>query len=64
MATEAEKPRCRRFSGEEEEFAYRSEKFEGYMHTRKLRGQLLGTDTSNDDKKYKIWAALVQCWDK
>ena len=49
---------------EEDDFAYWSEKFEGYMHTKKLRGQLLGTDTSNDDEKYNIWAELVQCLDK
>ena len=28
------------------------EKFECYMHTKKLRGQLFLTDTSIDDKKY------------
>ena len=64
MATEAEKRRCLQFSGEEDDFAYWSEKFEGYMHTKKLRGQLLGTDASNDDEKYIIWAELVQCLDK
>ena len=64
MATEAEKRRCLQFSGEEDDFAYRSGKFEGYMHTKKLRGQLLGTDTSNDDEQYNIWAQLVQCLDK
>ena len=64
MATEAEKRRCLQFSGEEDDFAYWSEKFEGYMHTKKLRGQLLGTDASNDDEKYNVWAELVQCLDK
>ena len=64
MATEAEKRRCLQFSGEEDDFAYWSEKFEGYMHPKKLRGQLLGTDASNDDEKYNIWAELVQCLDK
>ena len=64
MATEAEKRRCLQFSGEKGDFAYWSEKFEGYMHTKKLRGQLLGTDASNDDEKYNIWAELVQCLDK
>ena len=64
MATEGEKRRCLQFSGEEDDFAYWSEKFEGYMHTKKLRGQLLGTDASNDDEKYNIWAELVQCLDK
>ena len=63
MATEAEKRRCLQLSGEEDDFAYWSEKFEGYMHTKKLRGQLLGTDASNDDEKYNIWAELVQCLD-
>ena len=63
MTREAEKRRCLHFSGEDD-FAYWSEKFESYMHTKKLRGQLLGTDTSNDDEKYNIWAALVQCLDK
>ena len=47
-----------------DDFAYWSEKFEGYMHTKKLRGQLLGTDTSNDDEKYNFWAEPVQCLDK
>ena len=64
MATKVEKRRCIQFSGEEDDFAYWIEKFEGYMHTKKLRGQLLGTDTSNDDEKYNIWAELVQCLDK
>ena len=64
MATEAEKRRCLQFSGEEDDLAYWSEKFDGYMHTKKLRGQLLGTDISNDDEKYNIWAELVQCLDK
>ena len=64
MATEAEKRRCLQFSGEEDDFAYWSEKFEGYMHTKKLRGQLLGTDASNDNEKYIILAELVQCLDK
>ena len=64
MATEAGKRRCLQFSGEEDDFAYWSKRFEGYMHTEKLQGQLLGTDTSNDDEKYNIWAQLVQCLDK
>ena len=64
MATEAEKRRYLQFSGEEDDFAYWSEKFEGYMHTKKLRAQLLGTDTSSKDEKYRIWAELVQCLDK
>ena len=64
MATEAEKRRCLQFSGEEDDFAYWSENFEGYLHTKKLGGQLLGTDTSHDDEKYNIWAELVQCLDK
>ena len=64
MATEAEKRRCLQFSGEEDDFAYWSEKFEGYVHTKKLRRQLLGSDTSNEDEKYNKWAELVQCLDK
>ena len=64
MATEVEKRRCLQFSGEKDDFAYWSEKFEGYMHTKKLRGQLLGTDASNDDEKYNIRIELVQCLDK
>ena len=34
------------------------------MHNKKLRGELLRTDTSNDDEKYNIWAEFVQCLDK
>ena len=64
MATEAEKRRCLQFSGEEEDFAYWSKKFEVYMHTKKLRGQQLGTDASNDDEKSKIWTEVVHCLDK
>ena len=64
MATESEKRRCLQFSGEEDDFAYWSKKFEGNMRTKKLRGQLLGTNKSSDDEKYKIWAELVQCLDK
>ena len=64
MATEVEKRRCLQYSGEEDDFAYWSEKFEGYMHTKNLRGQLLGTDKPKDDEKYIIWAELVQCLDK
>ena len=37
MATEAEKWRCLQFSWEEDDFAYWSEKFESYKHTKKLR---------------------------
>ena len=36
MATEAEKRRCLQFSWEADDFAYWSEKFESYMHTKKL----------------------------
>ena len=64
MATEAEKRQCLQFSGEEDKFAHWSEKFESYKHTKKLRGQLLGTDTSNDYEKYNIWAELLQRLDK
>ena len=64
MATEAEKRRSLQFSGGKDDFAYWSEKFEGYMHTKKVRGKLLGTDASNDDEKYSIWAELVQYLDK
>ena len=64
MATEAEKRRCLQLSGEEDDFAYRSEKFKGYMLTKKLRGQLLGNDTSNNDEKYNNWAELVPFLDK
>ena len=64
MATEAEKRRCLQFSGEKCDFTFWSEKCEGYMHTEKLRVRLLGTDISNDDKKYKNWAELVQFLDK
>ena len=62
MATEAEEQRCLQFSGEENDFAYRCEKFEGY--TKNLQGQLLGTVTSSDDENYNIGAELVQCLDK
>ena len=34
------------------------------MHTKKLLGQLLGTDASNDDEKYIFRVELVQCLDK
>ena len=61
---EAEKRRYLQFSGEENDFAYWSEKFEGYMHTKTLQGQLLGTDTSNYDEKYRNWTELVKCLDK
>ena len=64
MATEREKRRCLQFPGEEDDFAYWSEKFEGYMHTKKLRGQLLRTEASNNDEKYYNWAELLQCLDK
>ena len=63
MATEAEKRRCLQFSGEED-FSYWREKFEDYMHTKKLRGQQLRTDAPNDDEKYNISTEFVQCLDK
>ena len=47
-----------------DDFGYWSEKFESYMLTKKLRGQFLGTDTSNDDKKYNVLAEIAQCLDK
>ena len=34
------------------------------MHTKRVRVQLLGTDTSFDDKKYKISAEIEHCLDK
>ena len=34
------------------------------MHSKKLRWQLLVTDTSNVDEKYNIWATLDHCLDK
>ena len=53
-----------RFSGEEDNFTYWSEKFEGYMHGKKLRQKLLGDEASDDNDKYNIWAELEQCLDK
>ena len=34
------------------------------MHNKKLRRQLLATDTSNDYDRYNIAAEFVQCLDK
>ena len=64
MATDAEKRRCLQFSGEDDDFAYWSEKFEGSMHVKKLRQKLLGDEVSNADEKYNIWAEMVQSLDK
>ena len=64
MATDAEKRRCLQFSGEEDDFAYWSEKFEGYIHGKKLRQKLLGDEASNADEEYNIWTEMVQCLDK
>ena len=53
------------FSGADDDFGYWSEKFEAYMHTKKLREKLIGdVECSNDVEKYSIWAELVQCLDK
>ena len=52
------------FSGDEGDFPYWSEKFEAFMHTKKLRTKLLGTATSTEEEAYNIWAELVQCLDK
>lgn len=51
------------FSGDEDDFPFWSEKFEAFMHTKKLRPILNGTG-GDDDAKYNIWAYLVQCLDK
>ena len=53
------------FSGADDDFGYWSEKFEAYMHTKRLREKLVGdTDCDNDQEKYNIWAELIQCLDK
>ena len=52
------------FSGEEEDFAYWSEVFEGYMHRKKLRKELIGEEESTAEQKYDIWAELIQFLDK
>ena len=63
MVTDAENQRCLQFSGEDDDFAYWSEKFQGYMHENKLRQKLLGDEVSNTDEKYNIWAKIEQCLD-
>ncbi len=52
-----EKKRMIQFSGEADDFAFWSEKFEGYMHTKKLRKQMLGEEEADDNAKYNIWGA-------
>jgi hypothetical protein len=53
------------FSGKEEDFGYWSEKFEAFMHQKKLRAKLLGIDeAATEDDRYNIWSWLVQCLDK
>ena len=64
MATVAEKRRCLQVSGEENDLAYWIAKFRDSMLTKTLRGQLLGTDTSNNNKEYNSWAEVVHCLDK
>ena len=64
MATDAEKRRCLQCSWEDVDIAYRSEKFEGYIHVKKLRQKLLGDEVSNVDEKYHIWSEMMQCLDK
>ena len=39
---------------QEDYFFYRSENFESYMRNKKLRGQPLGTDISNNDVKVQF----------
>ena len=51
------------FSGKEEDFAVWQERFEGFCFTKKLLNVLNGTDAGTNDKKYEIWAYLVQCLD-
>ena len=51
------------FSGKEEDFAVWQERFEGFCSTKKLLNVLNGTDAGTNDKKYEIWAYLVQCLD-
>ena len=51
------------FSGKEEDFAVWQERFEGFCFTKKLLNVLIGTDAGTNDKKYEIWAYLVQCLD-
>ena len=51
------------FSGKEEDFAVWQERFEGFCFTKKMLNVLNGTDAGMNDKKYEIWAYLVQCLD-
>ena len=59
MTTEAEKRRCLQFFVQDDDFAYWSDTFENYMHTRKLQAHLLGFQTQNEDKTYNISAVLA-----
>lgn len=61
---DSEKKRWLQFSGEEDDFAYWKEKFEGYLHGKKLRQMLLEEVDATDAQKYTIWAELIQCLDK
>ena len=51
------------FSGKEEVFAVGQERFQGFCFTKKLLNVLNGTDAGTNDKKYEMWAYLVQCLD-
>ena len=59
MAIEVEKGQGFQFSGEDH-LTYWSKKFENYKQTKKLRGQLYGTDAINSDDKLIVCAELTQ----
>jgi hypothetical protein len=52
------------FSGKEDDYVYWSEKFESYIHTKKLRPVLVGDRNGTEAEKYDIWAHLIQVLDK
>ena len=53
------------FLGAEDDFAYWSEKYEAYMHTKKLREHFLGTVLcTNEADKYNLYAEFIQFLDK
>ena len=50
-------------SGKEEDFAVWQDGFEGFCYRKKLLNLLKGVYADTNDKKYEIWAYLVQCLD-
>ena len=63
--TEKEKHGRPMFSGNEEDFSYWADRFEAFIHCKKLNKVLEGDGgRHHDSQNVTLWSELVQCLDK